>query len=187
MSPSTAPTQILSVTRKHQTGASLIVSLMLLVVLTLLGLSGMQSTIMQERMSNNVRDKELAFQAAESAVRAGEDWIKNQPGGALDVQDGTSCSAPCDLVGLDDYLNMTTRDFSWWETTGRSYTGTLGGVIASAPRFIVEEHSIQLDSLADATDSNAPPARILYRLTAMGVGSTLTTLSTIETLYARID
>jgi len=185
-------TRTLSVTHKRQTGASLIVSLMLLIVLTLLGLSGMQSTVMQERMSNNVRDKGMAFQAAESALRSGESWVKNQnmpTRGALTVQDGTSCSAPCDLVGLDDYVGMATQDFSWWETNGRIYsdmpTGT--GEVASAPRFIVEEHSDQRDSLADPTDTSSPPVRTLYRLTALGVGGTATAESMIETLYARID
>jgi len=188
MSPFTdLTTRTRLVIRKRQTGASLIVSLMLLVVLTLLGLSGMQSTIMQERMSSNVRDKGLAFQAAESAVRGGEDWVKNQTISKLVPQDGSSCSAPCNLVGLGDYLNMTTRNFSWWETTGRAYTDMPTGAVASAPRFIVEEHSIQRDSLADATDNNSPPVRTLYRLTAVGVGGTVTAESMIETLYARID
>lgn len=187
MSPSTTPTLALSAMRKYQTGASLIVSLMLLVVLTLLGLSGMQSTIMQERMSSNVRDKELAFQAAESAVRSGEDWIKEQSINTLKAQDGSSCTAPCNLVGLNDYIGMSDQDFSWWETTGRAYTDMPSGVVASAPRFIVEEHSIQRDSLADPTDTNSPPVRTLYRLTAAGVGGTTTAESMIETLYARID
>ena len=187
------PTRTLPVTRKHQTGASLIVSLMLLIVLTLLGLSGMQSTVMQERMSNNVRDKGMAFQAAESALRSGESWVKDQKiptRGALTVQDGSSCSAPCDLVDLNDYSTMANENFSWWETHGRIYSGipTTGtGKVASAPRFIVEEHSDQRDSLADPTDTSSPPVRTLYRLTAMGVGGTTTAESMIETLYARID
>ncbi len=180
-------TDRLLVMRKRQIGASLIISLMLLIVLTLLGLSGMQSTIMQERMSSNVRDKGLAFQAAESAARGGEDWVKSQSISKLKALDGGSCSAPCNLVSLNDYLNMATRDFSWWKATGRAYTDMPTGVVASAPRFIVEEHSVQRDSLADVTDNNSPPVRTLYRLTAVGVGGTITAESMIETLYARID
>ncbi|NOX91887.1 MAG: pilus assembly protein PilZ [Gammaproteobacteria bacterium] len=187
MSPFTDLIHTLPVVHKRQTGASLVVSLMLLVVLTLLGLSSMQSTIMQERMSNNVRDKGLAFQAAESAVRGGEDWVKNQDISKLKAQNGSSCSPPCNLVNLDDYLNMAGQNFNWWETNGRAYIDMPTGVVASAPRFIVEEHSIQRDSLADSTDNNSPPVRTLYRLTAVGVGGTITAESIIETLYARID
>ena len=180
------PSHALSVIHKRQTGASLIVSLMLLVVLPLLGLSGMQSTIMQERMSSNVRDKGLAFQAAESALRGGEDWVQSQPISKLTAPGG-SCSAPCNLVRLDYYNNMSTRDFSWWETTGRTYTDMPGGIVASAPRFIVEEHSTRPDSLTTGTDYSTAPVRSLFRLTAMGVGGTITAESMIQTLYARID
>jgi len=186
-------TRTLSVTHKRQTGAALVVSLMLLIILTLLGLSGMQSTVMQERMSNNVRDKGMAFQAAESALRNGENWVKDQlmpTRGTLTVQDGSSCSAPCDLVDLNDYSTMTSKDFNWWKTNGRIYSHTMPtgtGEVASAPRFIVEEHSEQRDSLADPTSTSSPPVRTLYRLTAVGVGGTVTAESMIETLYARID
>jgi type IV pilus assembly protein PilX len=171
---------------RRQAGASLIVSLMLLVVLTLLGVSGMQSTIMQERMSSNVRDKGLAFQAAESAVRGGEDWVQNQNVNTLTAQSGCT-GGPCNLAVLNDYTGIAGQDFSWWQTNGRVYNDIPNGVVASAPRFIVEEHSVQRDSLADPTDTSSPPVRTLYRLTAIGVGGTLTAESMVETLYARID
>ncbi|VAW96862.1 hypothetical protein MNBD_GAMMA19-721 [hydrothermal vent metagenome] len=185
MSPFTdLTTCMLSVTRKHQTGAALIVSLMLLIVLTLLGLSGMQSTIMQERMSNNVRDKGMAFQAAESALRGGENWVKDQ--GILTPQNGGSCTAPCDLVHLDDYIDMITQDFTWWKDNGRAYVGMPTGTVASAPRFIVEEHGTARQGYSlDPTASILPPR--LYRITAIGVGSTTTAEAMIETLYARND
>jgi len=186
MSPFTdLTTCMLSVTRKHQTGAALIVSLMLLIVLTLLGLSGMQSTIMQERMSNNVRDKGTAFQAAESAIRTGEDWVKGQDW--LPSQLGSSCTTPpCDLVELDYYVGMTTKNFTWWKDNGRAYVGMPTGTVASAPRFIVEEHGIaRLGYSLDLMSKISAP--FLYRITAMGVGSTTTAEAMIETLYVKND
>jgi type IV pilus assembly protein PilX len=56
-----------------QRGATLVTVLILLLVMTLLGLVSMRSTLMDERMSANMRDRSLAFQAAEAALRAGED------------------------------------------------------------------------------------------------------------------
>ena len=50
-------------------GAVLIVTLMFLVILTLLGVTAMTSTTMEERMSGNTRDSAIALQAAESALR----------------------------------------------------------------------------------------------------------------------
>lgn len=53
----------------RQRGAALFVGLMLLLVLTLLGLSSSNASIMQERMAGNLQDRNLAFQRAEGALR----------------------------------------------------------------------------------------------------------------------
>ncbi|MBO6812532.1 MAG: PilX protein [Marinobacter sp.] len=53
-----------------QSGAALIVSLIVLLVLTLIGVAGMNSSVMQERMAVNSQNSNRAFQAAESTVSA---------------------------------------------------------------------------------------------------------------------
>ncbi|MEZ5665655.1 MAG: PilX N-terminal domain-containing pilus assembly protein [Burkholderiaceae bacterium] len=50
----------------------LVIGLIILVVLTLLGVQGMRTNVAQERMAGNMRERNLAFQAAEAALRAGE-------------------------------------------------------------------------------------------------------------------
>ena len=60
---------------RQQAGVVLPVILILLVILGVLATSGMDDTAMQERMAGNLRDREIAFQAAESALRAGETWL----------------------------------------------------------------------------------------------------------------
>lgn len=59
-----------------ETGSALIVSLLLLLVLTILGLTGMQSTTMQERMAGNMLDRGMAFQASEAMLREAENWVE---------------------------------------------------------------------------------------------------------------
>src|SRR3546814_2367413 len=61
-----------------QRGASLIVVLILLLVVTLLGLAALRTTILQERMSANLFDRSLSFQAAETALREGQVAIQNR-------------------------------------------------------------------------------------------------------------
>ncbi|TVT45770.1 MAG: hypothetical protein FHP94_18015 [Denitromonas halophila] len=56
----------------RQRGSALIVGIILLLVMTMLGLTAMQTTSMEERMAGNMRDRDLATQAAEMALRAGE-------------------------------------------------------------------------------------------------------------------
>ncbi len=56
----------------RQEGAALAVALILLVVMTLLGLSSVKTITQQERMVTQSFDRSLAFQGAEAALRAGE-------------------------------------------------------------------------------------------------------------------
>lgn len=57
---------------KRQQGVALVIALILLFVVTLVGLAGIQSSSMQERMSSNMYDRSIAMQAAEAALRAAE-------------------------------------------------------------------------------------------------------------------
>lgn len=66
------------VTVRRQKGITLIVGLILLLVMTMLGLTAVQVTTQQERMAGNLRDRNIAFQAAESALREGESALENQ-------------------------------------------------------------------------------------------------------------
>jgi|SRR5690554_3947735 len=61
----------------HQRGSALLVSLILLLLLTIVGVSAMQMTSLEERMSGNYRDHQIAFQAAEAALVEAEAFIEN--------------------------------------------------------------------------------------------------------------
>lgn len=52
----------------RQHGAVLIVSLLILLVLSIIGVSSLSNTNLEERMSSNFQHTMLAFQAAESAI-----------------------------------------------------------------------------------------------------------------------
>ena len=60
----------------RQRGSILIVSLGLLAILTLIGLSGANTTTLEERMSGNFRDQQVAFQSAEAVLADAESWIE---------------------------------------------------------------------------------------------------------------
>jgi type IV pilus assembly protein PilX len=59
-----------------QRGVVLPVVVILMVIMAILAISGMDDTAMQERMAGNLRDRDIAFQAAESALREGEAWLQ---------------------------------------------------------------------------------------------------------------
>lgn len=58
-----------------QQGSALIVSLVMLLLISLIGVGSMQGTILQERMASNLHDRNIAFQASERALRVGESWL----------------------------------------------------------------------------------------------------------------
>jgi len=57
---------------QQQQGATLIVALVMLLLISLLAVGGMQSSILQERMSSNAHDGAISFQASEAALRQAE-------------------------------------------------------------------------------------------------------------------
>lgn len=61
----------------RQHGATLIVALVMLLLISLLAIGGMQGSVMQERMASNAHDGAISFQAAETALRQAENDILN--------------------------------------------------------------------------------------------------------------
>jgi len=60
---------------RWQHGATLIVVLVMLLLISLLTVGGMQSSILQERMASNAYDGAISFQASEAALRQGENSL----------------------------------------------------------------------------------------------------------------
>lgn len=60
----------------QQQGAALLTGLIFLVVLTLIGVAAARMASLEERMSGNMRDRSLAFQMGETALRYVEQQIK---------------------------------------------------------------------------------------------------------------
>lgn len=78
----------------RQHGGALITGLIMLVALTLLGITVLQSANLQERMSGNTRDRNLALQAAEAALRDAEYDILALRADGTPCPDGTAGCRP---------------------------------------------------------------------------------------------
>ena len=55
-------------TQSKQAGAALIVALVILLAVTMIGISAVKSGLFHERMAFNAQANELSFQAAETAI-----------------------------------------------------------------------------------------------------------------------
>lgn len=58
-----------------QRGAVLVVALVMLLLLTIIGMASMRGTALQENMAGNLRENNLSLQAAEAALRKGEETV----------------------------------------------------------------------------------------------------------------
>jgi Tfp pilus assembly protein PilX len=80
---------------RGQRGAALIMALVILFILTILGVTAMSTSSLEQKMAGNIQDLTRAFQAAESGV---DRVIDNNPTGIdLSVGSTTVCdpSSPC--------------------------------------------------------------------------------------------
>lgn len=124
-----------SATPGGQHGAALIVVLILLLVMTLLGLASLRGTIMEERMSSNMYDRSLAFQAAEAALREAETRLV-QPGVQGQFpKTGTACSAglcPTPIMSSGSLDRADDPNFNGWVAATRVSN------MAGTPEYFVE-------------------------------------------------
>lgn len=65
--------------QSSQQGWVLVIGLMVLVMLTIIAMALMRTTLLEEKMAGASRDINLSFEAAESGLRAIENFITSQP------------------------------------------------------------------------------------------------------------
>lgn len=116
---------------RRQTGVALIVAMILLVVATLLGLSGMQNTALQERMSGNMFDRSLAMQISEGALRAAEAAISANPN--LGVNCRPSSTTDCPVTPANTFTGTNSE---WTNVTGAFLNNT--GIAAGTPQYHIQ-------------------------------------------------
>ncbi len=162
---------------QRQCGAVLFVSLIILLLMTIIGVSAMQNTTMQEKMAGNLRDANLAFQAAESALRDAENYIANTASLPIFASDCGSASNSNNGLCLPIVPSSTSypqwENVSYWSNTDKTRCYGAGtnaaqlSLVSKQPRYMAEEIAIP------PLDPTEPPD-IRYRITAQGYGGAAT-------------
>lgn len=141
----------------RQSGATLIVALIFLTILALLGATAAQTTLLEERMASNTRDRDVALQASEAALT----WASRNL---------ATLSATAPAINSSNGNNATYWNAFNWSGGGTvQLTGANIAVngLAAYPQIIVERRG---------TTSN-------YRVTARGVGMNSTTVVILQAEY----
>ena len=164
----------MTVNYKQQSGITLIIGLVMLLLLTIIMLAAMRVTSLEERMAGNLRNQNIAFQAAESALREAEAtiFISTHAPQALDN--------PYRVFNIDDWLFQDPTDPVC--VSGLCKTSSLippdeidsmvfkkaeTGIddISQEPEYIIEY-------MGEKCDFTNPERRfVIFRITARGWGN----------------
>jgi len=159
-----------------QTGAVLLVGLMVLVVLALLGVAYSQISVIQERLAGNFKDLSVAFQSSESSSRWGMSWLQSLGGEVLSrpfpCNDDCDETTPVREVGFYPAHPSPKSDF--WEDAGVYGIRPIDGedmeytvaMVHEQPRYVMEQQFFMRDDLAGDPQKGVA----FYRVTAKGIG-----------------
>lgn len=183
--------------RNKQRGAILVFCLVFLAILTVMGTTGMETTILEERMSANMRDYNLAFQSAESALKNAEAWLVLQDILPVTSGDGSTIVWNEDAADPDatdgkfwwDHANI---DADWW--TEQDGGGDIAGKVALAgvadvawqPVYVIEQYRTVTSgqSIGIGGGENTVP-RIFHRITARGAGVNANTTVRLQSTFVQ--
>ncbi|MFC1748856.1 PilX N-terminal domain-containing pilus assembly protein [Pseudomonadota bacterium] len=177
------PKTLLCRMRNKQGGAVLVTSLLFLVVLTLLGVSSMQSNVMEERMSGNLRDRNIAFQAAEAGLHDAEAFVE----GIVSV---AAFNGTLGLYGEDDVEPDFFSSANWAAASSKSYAGAAINGVQTQPRYIIKFiGEVTTGGGAEGPIGNYGDAKGTtikrFRLTARGTGGSDDSIVILQNHYAR--
>jgi type IV pilus assembly protein PilX len=169
----------------YQSGSALIISLVFLLLLTIIGVTAMQSSTMQERMAGNIRDRNLAFQSAEAALRGAEVILSD----AVTTSFNNSVAGYRQQVADSGNPVYWASTYNWTAGAGTNsgsaqYTETTLSGVAANPRFVIEElpkgkevgQSVKLQQLDEPG---------YYRITTRAVGATTDSTVYLQAVYKR--
>ena len=160
-------------TIKKQSGAVLIIGLVLVMVLTILVLASVRSTVLQQKMATNLRDRDLTFQAAETALKAGEEYLRttdplpvfNNNNGIYTFNNARTFSQDADWVNL----NTATPSLSLHQ-------------VPITPEYIIEK-ILLTDTVGESLDASKAVTSNYYRVTAKSKTGTSTVI--VQSTYRR--
>jgi type IV pilus assembly protein PilX len=200
--------------RWRQQGAVLIVGLVVLLVLSIFGVTAMQSTVLQERMAGNVRQNSIALQAAEAALQAALTYLEQQTRPPLPTARGTelvwdACTVAdaAGLAGEADACGRVATVLSDWQahpgtaTGGIAYAktdadaegtdiGDVTGLTVEALPDVYAQPRVYVESRyvppLDLEDAAAGKGTHYYTVTAVGYGQRDTAIAIVQSTIAKV-
>lgn len=178
---------------QQQKGVVLIVSLIMLLIITLVGVSSMQSSTMQERMAANSKHKFTSQLAAEAALKAAEQYLATE---SLNNEELLAnvfypVAGHYTLARVNAVLNPKSLLFDvdnpaqWDADNSIEVTGVTS--VARMPRYVIEYVGMDITGQNnDAQDINnefPEPLPHYFRVTAIGWSQDENIYTVLESSY----
>ncbi|VAW91556.1 hypothetical protein MNBD_GAMMA21-1084 [hydrothermal vent metagenome] len=176
---------------KGQTGSALIVSLSILLVLTILGVSSLRTTSLEEKMAGNSRDAQTAFEAAEAALREGERFVIT----SLDTGDYNPTGGNNGATGLFDFGDVIIVADAWsvetnWDASN-FVTVPYNNLVARLPRYMIQllraqSTQGQAADLGNANDYvERDPLPKFFQITSRGTGISPNSRAMLQSYFSK--
>lgn len=172
-----------------QRGIALIASLIIMVLMTIIGLSILRGNNLFERVSGNTREKQRAFQSAQDALLFGEWWL-NSGVSVTNVACSTSAALTALAVCTTDPGTSVSAIKALQVYSGYSpqnMTVSAGGGLASSGDVkYTQTPGIYINCIAPC-GAPLPSGQTLFRVTAIGYGGTGGTngaVAIVQSVYA---
>ena len=163
----------------RQSGAALVVSLIILLVLTIIGVNSMSSLVLEERMSSNSRQSMVAAQASEIALRTAETWITTNVNNASDINQFSTGVQGLYSQRVPTNFPFDVFDESAWDPAATSVlvdidsidpAGVKTQLVGQDPQFIIEYIGRVGDPPLDPLGTEPDIRDYAFRITAIGFG-----------------
>jgi len=177
----------MQIIRKQQNGAILVVVLVMLLIMTGLGVASMRSSGLQEKMAGGARDQNMAFQAAEAALRVGEGFVSKEVAGkGLAAIDLFKSEESCPAISTSDWKPPAELERKPVQPvcTVQNYYGS---GFSAIPREICIETGASSGPYGAHGCQHGSDMGFLFRVTAEGYGSTGTISRLRSTFLATVN
>ena len=138
----------------RQQGIALIMAIILLVIASIAGLSGIRKTSLQEKLAGNLYDRAIALQAAELAMQAAEKRIVETARDTL-IASVPNCST-ADSTCLAIPANTFQSDATGWTSVDiGSFNQSLKA--SSNPQYLIQYLGLKTSNASTGTGQSANP------------------------------
>ncbi len=172
--------------RQKQQGVALVISLIILVSLTMLGLTSIQRTTTDLAMAGNQRETGLMFQAAEVGLASAETFIGNS------TTNGDFNNAGLGLITVsanDPAYNGPDYFRPNWDTSSQQADTALDAW--EQPRYMIEylgdrsQNPLAAINIGGYGTQQTGEVVSIYRSTARGVGLTVSSFRYVQSYFGK--